>query len=307
MVLTYSINKIMSDNKFKNKTILVTGGAGFIGSHLCRKLLEKGEKVISLDNYFTGSKNNHIAGVDYRRGHTKNIERYIIETPDIVYHLGEYSRVAKSIEEPAVIWDLNIIGTLAVLEFCRQRGCKLVYAGSSTKFAETRPDGIEGRNLSPYTWAKAVNTDLVSNYSKWYSFSYATVYFSNVYGPRELAGEYGTVVEIFKQQYLRGEPLTARAPGTQKRNYTHVDDTVEGLIIVGEKGKGEGYIISSKKSYSTMEVAKLFNCKIKILPARKTSRPSARHNITKMKELGWKETKSLVEYIQQFISENPKK
>jgi UDP-glucose 4-epimerase len=297
----------MSNNKLKNKIILVTGGAGFIGSHLCQKLLEKGEKVISLDNYFTGSKNNHIAGVEYRRGHTKNIERYIPEIPDIVYHLGEYSRVAKSIEEPAVVWDLNIIGTLAVVEFCRQRGCKLIYAGSSTKFAETRPDGIEGCDLSPYTWAKAANTELVSNYGKWYSLSYATVYFSNVYGPRELAGEYGTVVEIFKQQYLRGEPLTARAPGTQKRNYTYVDDTVKGLILVGDKGIGDGYNISSEKSYSTMEVAKLFDCKIKILPARTTSRPSTMHDTAKMKQLGWKETKSLAEYIRKFISENPRK
>ena len=115
------------------------------------------------------------------------------------------------------------------------------------------------------------------------------------------------MVEIFKQQYLRGEPLTARAPGTQKRDYTHVDDTVRGLILVGDKGKGDGYNISSEKSYSTMEVAKLFDCKIKMLPARKTSRPSARHDTTKMKKLGWKETKSLPDYIRKFISDNRRK
>ncbi len=293
--------------KKKKKTILVTGGAGFIGSHLCEKLLKKGNRLISLDNYFTGSEKNHLPGVDYRRGHTKDIENYIKETPEIIYHLGEYSRVAKSIEEPAIVWDLNILGTLAVTEFCLKHKCKLVYVGSSTKYAKARLDGIAGKDLSPYTWAKAVNTELVKNYGKWYGLSYAIAYFSNVYGPRELAGEYGTVVEIFKQQYLKSEPLTARKPGNQQRNYTHVDDTVRGLILVGQKGKGDGYIISSKKSYSTLEVAKLFNYKIKMLPARTTSRPSPNYNVAKMEKLGWQEKESLKEYIDNFLSANQKK
>src|SRR4051812_28445108 len=97
------------------KTIVVTGGAGFVGSDLCERLQHEGHKVISLDNYFTGSKDNHVAGVEYREGHTKDIEALIPETPDLVYHLGEYSRVAKSIEEPQVVWDLNLVGTTAVL------------------------------------------------------------------------------------------------------------------------------------------------------------------------------------------------
>lgn len=86
------------------KLIVVTGGAGFVGSHLCERLSREGHRVISLDNYFTGSKENHVEGVEYREGHTKDIEKHIPETPDLIYHLGEYSRVAKSLEEPHVVW-----------------------------------------------------------------------------------------------------------------------------------------------------------------------------------------------------------
>ena len=139
------------------KTILVTGGAGFVGSRLCRRLHAEGHLVISLDNYFTGSRDNHLEGVEYREGHTKDIALHIPEKIDILFHLGEYSRVEQSLLEPEIVWDLNAAGTFAVLEFWRSQRCKLVYAGSSTKFS----DGGLGRNLSPYTWTKASNTELV--------------------------------------------------------------------------------------------------------------------------------------------------
>lgn len=283
------------------KTILVTGGAGFIGSHLCERLLTDGHKVISLDNYFTGNQDNHIQGVEYYKGHTKDIKNIITELPDIVYHLGEYSRVAVSIEEPGLVWDLNINGTSAVLEFCREKKCKLVYAGSSTKFSAIRTDGIIGKDLSPYTWSKATNTDLVKNYGDWYGLKYAIVYFYNVYGPRELSGKYGTVVEIFKQAYQNGEPLGYRLPGTQTRNYTHVLDTVEALTLVGDQGDGDEYGIASEKSYTTKELAELFECDIKPLPERKTSRPSAMVNTEKIKKLGWTTKYSLEDYIKLII------
>src|SRR3989344_7239148 len=232
------------------KTIVVTGGAGFIGSHLCERLVKDGHKVISLDNYFTGSIDNHVPGVEYREGHTKDIAKHIPETPDILYHLGEYSRVAKSIEEPGVVWDLNMEGTFGVLEFWRKcKGTKLVYAGSSTKMATPRPEGTAGRDLSPYTWSKAANTELVHDYGHWYGLPYSVAYFYNVYGPGERAGEYGTVIEIFKQKYLASKPLEVRLPGTQERIYTHVDDTIAGLLLVGEKGEKDEYSIAAKESY----------------------------------------------------------
>ena len=177
------------------KPILVTGGAGFVGSHLCRRLHAAGRQVISLDNYFTGSRDNHVAGVDYRDGHTRDIATLVPETPDLIFHLGEYSRVEKSLLEPALVWDLNKDGTFAVLEYARRTGAKLVYAGSSTKFG----DGGLGRDQSPYAWTKATNTELVRNYGTWYALRYAITYFYNVYGPGERAGAYGTVIEIFRQ------------------------------------------------------------------------------------------------------------
>ena len=290
------------------KTILVTGGAGFIGSHLCERLVKDGHKVISLDNYFTGSRSNHVAGVEYREGHTKDITQHVPETPDIVYHLGEYSRVAKSIEEPAVVWDLNMMGTFGVLEFWRTRRCQLVYAGSSTKMAVPRPEGTAGRDLSPYTWAKASNTELVRNYSHWYDLPYSVAYFYNVYGPREQAGEYGTVIEIFKQKFLKGEALQVRLPGTQERIYTHVEDTVEGLVLVGEKGARDEYSIAGKESYPILEVAKLFDTQIEMLPARPTSRPAAAvdTDTAKIAALGWAQKHTLPEYIEEIKKETKK-
>lgn len=283
------------------KKALVTGGAGFIGSHLCERLVADGYSVISLDNCFTGSKENHVAGVDYREGHTKDIATLVPETPDIIFHLGEYSRTAVALEEPGMVWDLNLTGTSAVLEFWRQKNngakVKLVYAGSSTKFADVRDDGVEGRHLSPYTHAKAVMSDLVRDYSRWYDLPYAISYFFNVYGPRELSGKYGTVVEIFKEQFLAGKPITMRLPGTQKRNYTHVLDTVDALMLIAAKGEGDEYGIASANSYTTREVAELFGGPIEELPARQTSRPSTPVDTTNLKNLGWEEKRSLEEYV----------
>jgi len=289
----------------KKKIILITGGAGFIGSYLCERLVkDKVNKIISLDNYFTGLKDNHIPGVEYREGHTKDIARHIPERPDIIYHLGEYSRVAASLNEPELVWDLNIAGTLAVLEFWRRQQCKLVYAGSSTKFAKARTSNREGRNLAPYTWAKATNSELVRNYSRWYGLPYATVYFYNVYGPRERAGQfnkaYGTVVGTFKQCFLEDKPCLVRKPGTQTRAFTHVNDTVSGIILAGEKGEGGGYSICAKEVYSLLDVAWMFGCSVKMLPSTKTSRSSGSVDSSKIRALGWKQTKTLEDYIKSI-------
>ncbi len=286
-----------------NSCVLVTGGAGFIGSHLCERLARDGHTVISLDNYFTGSKDNHVSGVEYREGHTRDIARLVPEKPDIVYHLGEYARVAESMSEPAVVWDLNIAGTAAVLEFCRERGAKIVYAGSSTKFAVARTDGTEGRDLSPYTWAKATMTDMVAHYGHWYGMKYAIAYFYNVYGPRERAGKYGTVIQIFKEHYLAGKPLPVRAPGTQERAYTHVLDTVDALVRIGERGEGEGFGISAEESYSLKELASLFTgAEVEMLPARATSRPASEADTTKTKALGWQQEHTLSDYIADIVA-----
>lgn len=275
------------------KTILVTGGAGFVGSHLCKRLARDGHRVISLDNYFTGSPDNHVPGVEYRRGHTKDIEKHIPETPDLVYHLGEYSRVEISLLEPALVWDLNKNGTFGVLEFCRKRHIKLVYAGSSTKFG----DGGLSRDQSPYSWTKAANTELIRNYGTWYELPYAITYFYNVYGPGERSGKYGTVIEIFRQKFLSKEPLPVVSPGTQKRNFTHIDDIVEGLVLVGEKGEGDNYGLGDDREYSILEIARMFGATIKMLPERAGNRMDSTLETVKSKSLGWKAEHSIADYV----------
>ncbi len=275
------------------KLILVTGGAGFIGSHLCARLVKEGHPVISLDNYFTGSRENHVSGVDYRKGHTKDVEKHVPETPDLIYHLGEYSRVERSLTEPALVWDLNKDGTFGVVEFWRKHGGKLIYAGSSTKFG----DGGLGRDQSPYAWTKATNTELVRNYGAWYGLSHAITYFYNVYGPGERSGTYGTVIEIFRQRCLAGMPLMVNAPGTQKRNFTHIDDIIDGLILVGADGSGDDFGIGDEHAYSILEVARMFGGEILMGPASTGNRMNSDIDTSKMHALGWKPKNKLADYI----------
>lgn len=283
------------------KLILVTGGAGFIGSHLCERLVKDGHKVVSLDNYFTGSRENHVPGVEYREGHTKDIEKHIPESPDLIYHLGEYSRVHTSLDEPELVWDMSMTGTVAVLEFWRKKKCKLVYAASSTKLPVSQAaSGTPGKDLSPYTWAKATNAELVENYGRWYELPYAIVYFYNVYGPRERAwGSHGTLIETFRQNFLQGKPHRVNAPGTQTRAFTHALDTVEGIILAGEKGEGDGFQISSKDVHSILEVAEMFGGEIEMHPQTKISRSSGSDDTSKIEALGWKQQHSLKEYIEE--------
>lgn len=291
----------MSHSSGKNnpKLILVTGGAGFVGSRLIERLVKEGHRVISLDNYFTGTRDNHVPGAEYRESHTRDIEVHVPEHPDLVYHFGEYSRVEKSFEDPIhTVWDLNIAGTFAVLEFCRKRGSKLVYAGSSTKFA----DGGAGRSQSPYAWSKSANTELVRNYGEWFKIPYAITYFYNVYGPGEIAGgPYATVVGIFKEKYKRGHPLTVVSPGTQLRNFTHIDDTVDGLILVGEKGEGDEYGIGSDTAYSILDLAKMFGGDVLMLPERRGNRMGAEVVSERTRALGWSPKRSLESHVREFI------
>src|SRR3989344_548771 len=228
----------------RERIILVTGGAGFVGSHVCERIARAGNRVISLDNYFTGSTDNHMPGVEYRKGHTKDIERHVPETPDIVYHLGEYARVEQSVLEPEVVYDLNTLGTRGVIEFWKKRRSKLIYAGSSTKFG----DGGAARYASPYARTKAENSELVRATGERENLPYAIAYFYNVYGERERSGVYGTVIEHFKRMYLSGAPCAVVSPGTQERNFTHVADIVDGLIAVGESGAGDEYGIGNERA-----------------------------------------------------------
>jgi len=293
--------------KLNNKKILVTGGAGFVGSHLCEKLVSVNNEVYSLDNYFTGSEKNHIDGVTYIKGDTKDIFKLIDFTPDIIYHLGEYSRVEQSFEDMRIVYEYNKIGTFEVLEFVRKRGSKLIYAGSSTKFG----DGGIARNTSPYAWTKASNTELVINYGNWYGINYAITYFYNVYGEREIEeGKYATLIALFKNKIQKKEPLTIVSPGTQKRNFTYIKDIINGLILVGEDGYGDEFGIGSDEAFSVIEVAEMFldmniddaikEDKAIMLPERRGNRMNAEVITDKTKALGWKVNYNLKDWIDKL-------
>lgn len=284
------------------KKILVTGGAGFIGSHLCERLAQNTSyEVYSLDNYFTGSELNHVPNVTYIKGDTKNIAKLITFTPDMVYHLGEYGRVEQSFDDIEKVWEYNKDGIFRVLEFVRKAGCKILYAGSSTKFG----DGGLGRSASPYAWTKASNTELVENYGAWYNVPYAITYFYNVYGPREIqTGKYATLIALFKEKMKNNEALTIVSPGTQKRNFTHIDDIVNGLILVGENGYGDEFGIGSPEAYSIKEIAQMYDGKIEMIPERKGNRMVADVISAKTEALGWKPTRKIRDYIEESRANN---
>ena len=284
------------------RKILVTGGAGFVGSHLCERLAQDpNNQVVSLDNYFTGSEANHVPGVTYIRGSTAQIDELIDFTPDYIYHLGEYSRVEQSFDDIEKVWEFNKQGIFAVLQFCRKTGAKLIYAGSSTKFG----DGGLGRSQSPYAWTKASNTELVENYGDWFNIPYAIVYFYNVYGKREIAtGKYATLIALFTEKMKANETLTIVSPGTQKRNFTHVDDIVDGLVMVGENGYGDEFGIGSPESFTILEVAELFGGKIEMLPERKGNRMTADVVTDKTQALGWSPKRRLADYIAHLKENN---
>ncbi|MFP4118360.1 MAG: NAD-dependent epimerase/dehydratase family protein [Candidatus Woesearchaeota archaeon] len=281
--------------------ILITGGAGFIGSHLCEALAQSSDyEISSLDDYSTGTKKNHVAGVKYFVGHTEEIDKIIQTSPDIIYHLGEYSRVEQSFYDMDRLIRSNINGTFKVLEFARQNGSKIIYAGSSTKF------GDKGMNKkqSPYAWVKYFNTELVKNYKFWFDIDYAITYFYNAYGGREISeGDYATLIGIFKQKMLKNEQLPVVKPGTQTRNFTHVKDIVDALILVGEKGHGDGFGISSYDKYSIIDVAKMFGGKIMMIDERKGNRMMSDINNKRTLSLGWRPRRRLKKHIDEFKEE----
>lgn len=289
----------------KSKVVLVTGGAGHVGSHIIEQLVsDPNNRVISLDNYFTGKVENHIPGAEYRVGHTKNINQLVPETPEVVYHLGEYARISPSRLEPELVHDLNTIGTFSVVEFCRLRGVgKLVYAASSTKFAT----GGEERHKNPYSFTKAENVDLINNYGTWYGLLYVICYFYNAFGPRENGvGKYATLIARFEQKYLKGEPFTVDKPGSQKRNFTYVGDLARGMILASEKGNGDGYALGNTKGFSIIEIAEAFGGPIEFTDNYPGRAESGEAPNKARDELGWNTTLDILDYIREFVHNHPR-
>jgi len=282
----------------KGQNILVIGGAGFIGSHLCEHLSSL-NAVVSLDNYLTSSNKNHVHNVQYVKGSSKDINSILADlNPSYIFHLGEYSRVEASFEDYDLVVENNLFPLKEVLNYTKAKKAKLIYAGSSTKFADKRGNS----KGSPYSWTKAINTEHIINYSEWFNINFAIVYFYNVFGGREIStGRYATLIGIYKEIFKSGQDIyPVVSPGTQLRNFTHFSDIVSGLIHVAMYGKGDGYGIGSDQSYSVLEVVKMFNGKPEFLPKRKGNRMSAKLITSKTKDLGWSPKVKLESYIHEF-------
>ena len=257
-----------------NKQILVTGGAGFVGTNLIKLLLKKTSyKVVSIDNYTSGTKLNHIRSsrVKYIKGNTANISK-LVKSPDkikTIFHFGEFARIYQSFLKIDQCMESNSIGTNAIFNFCLKHKVKLVYSATSASLGNKGND----RNLSPYAFTKAKNLELLENLKKWFNFKYEVIYFYNVYGPHQICrGQMSTVIGIFEDHYKRKKPLPVVLPGTQTRRFTHISDTVEICYLAWKKNLCRHYSIASKKSYSVLEVAKIFKSKIKFLPRRQGER-----------------------------------
>jgi len=291
------------------KRILVTGGAGFVGSNLVKKLVKDypDSKITVIDNLFTGSFNNlsELNTLDFRfiEADTQNIEEILGQKSfDIVYHFGEYSRIVKSFDDIDYVLRTNLNGTTRVLEMCRKWGAKLIYSASSSKF------GNDGRdeNLSPYSWVKSKIVELIKNYGEWYGLEYEICYFFNVYGPGQITtGDYATVIGIFERQFSEGNPLTVVYPGNQSRDFTHVDDIVDGVILATLSNKNREWHLRSGVAHSIINVAKMFECEWEMIPERRGERFSAEDIKSDTKEvLGWSPKWNLSYYIKSKISKN---
>ena len=292
----------------KKNTIIVTGGAGFVGANLIELLLKKTKyKIISLDNYSSGSTKNHIKNkrVRYIKGYTKNINILIKNKNNInsVFHFGEFARIYQSFLNMNECIESNTVGTNSVFNFCLENKIRLIYSATSASLGNKGND----KNLSPYAFTKSKNLELLENLKKWFRFKYEVIYFYNVYGPKQISeGKMSTVIGIFEDSFKRKKPLPVVKPGTQTRRFTHISDTVETCYQAWKKNLCRHYSIASKESLSILQVAKLFQSKIKFLKRRPGERYASaltNMNLTN-KVYRYFGKRKLRDYIQNFIRNN---
>ena len=255
--------------------ILITGGAGFIGSNLIKYLLLKTNyKILSLDNYSTGRKKNHIKSkrLKYIKGENQNIEKILKSFRNkikVIFHFGEFSRIYQSFSNYNQCIKSNINGSFEVIKFATQNKIQIIYSATSSNLGNKGKD----ENLSPYAWTKSKNVELIKNFSKWFGLKYEIVFFYNVYGPGQIKDTYmSAVIGIFENQFKENKPLTVVKPGTQKRDFTHIDDIVHGCYLAWKKGRQSEFFLGTKKQYSIIEIEKMFKTKIRYIPSRKGER-----------------------------------
>jgi UDP-glucose 4-epimerase len=287
--------------------IVIVGGAGFVGSNLIELLLQKTKyKIISLDNYSSGSRTNHIKNkrVKYLKGHSLDINKILNKYKKkikSIFHFGEFSRIYQSFKKFNECYQSNSIGSQAVFKFCLDHNIKLIYSATSASLGNNGND----KNLSPYAFTKSKNLELLENLKKWFNFRFEIIFFYNVYGPRQIeVGDMATVIGIFENQYLKKKPLTVVRPGNQTRRFTHINDTVQTCYEAFKIDKCRYYSISSKNSYSILQVAKMFKSRIVLLKPRLGERyASALTKINNNNKIIQKFGKiQLKDYVSSFIN-----
>ena len=289
----------------KKNTIIVTGGAGFVGSNLIEFLLDKTKyNIISIDNYSSGYKKNHLKNskVKYFNANTKDINKVIKYPKKIktVFHFGEFARIYQSFLKMNECIDSNSVGTNSVFNFCLKNKINLIYSATSASLGNKGQD----KNLSPYSFTKAKNLELLENLKDWFKFKFEVIYFYNVYGNNQIkTGDMATVIGVFEYQFSKNIPLSIVKPGTQTRRFTHVSDTIDVCFDAWKKNKCTHYSISHKESYSIKDVAKMFRHKVTYLPPRLGERyASALTDMSFNNKVVKKFGKiSLKDYISSFI------
>ncbi len=236
----------------KKKNILITGGVGFIGTNLAEKLSAEGHNVISIDDYSFGKKENEIQNVRYINDDITNIA-LLTDSIDICYHLAAKARVQPSFEDPVDYFRVNVTGTMKVMEWAKENKVKVVYAGSSSKHFSPED--------SPYAMYKFLGEQICKLYRKSYGIKAEIARFYNVYGPRENRDEkYGNVIGIWTTKAMKGDPLPIVGDGMQRRDFTHVNDIVDGLIKIGfsDISQEDGWELGTGNNYSVNELFNMF-------------------------------------------------
>ena len=278
--------------------IIVTGGAGFIGTNLCKKLLELGHQVTSVDNYNTGKVENHIEGVRYEDFDIRKVHSYkwvYNKHPDVIFHLAAIARIQPSFDNPQDYFTTNANGTLKLADYCSKNNVPLIYAGSSSHHS--------GKFSNPYTFSKDVGEDIIKLYQKHFNLKSSIARFYNVYGPYQLIeGGYTTLIGRWLNNIKKGLSCEIYGNGSKRRDFTHVDDIVDALIkIYNQQVYGYDFELGRGKNYSINEVAQI----LKITPVYKDNKPgeaqaTLANNTLACNLLTWQPKVNLENYIKDL-------
>jgi nucleoside-diphosphate-sugar epimerase len=278
--------------------VLVTGGAGFVGTNLIKQLLKEGHQVISVDNYHTGLKSNHQPGAQYVEFDIRNIDDYSSWGEfDIVYHLAAIARIQPSFKEPYDYFTTNANATFKIAKYCSEKNIPLVFAGSSSHWS--------GKFKNPYTFSKDVSEEIIQLFQKHYGLKASIARFYNVYGPYHLKeGGYCTVIGKWEKCIEEQKPLTIYGNGNKRRDFTHIDDIVSALILINEKQAwGHMFELGRGKNYSIKEIASMFQTDIIYEADKPGEADITLCTDTVAKEvLGWEAKLDISDYINNYLA-----